>query len=329
MRSPTHLLRRLLPFGLALVLACQFPLLLRAAEQSAAQSEAPAAQVGGIGTPDKAAHPQLPPEYFEAVRLHEHGKNEEALAIFMQVARKDPRGGPLGRIVASLASQKPPWERIERAIREAEAAPDDPLLQFVAGVGCHYYAHQSAESLEQKRDLYTRCITYLEKVRELYAFEPRIYIYLAVSNFRIGRQEEAEALIEQAVQLDAKDPDAFYCRAEIFQRKDLSRSIQDLDHYLGATKSLTPQQRRNSRNKIQRVEDMRDYLIAIKEGRAQPAELFDPMHADDLPPSFRRETANPWRWFDRDFLILYALIAGVGLLVWRLRARRSPGGPAQ
>ena len=106
------------------------------------------------------------------------------------------------------------------------------MKQFVAGVGAHYYAHQSAPTKEAKRPYYEIALTYLSRAESAYAAEPRLWIYLAVSNFRLGRQREAEALIEKAVALGADDPDAYYCRAEIFQHQNLARSLADLDLYI-------------------------------------------------------------------------------------------------
>jgi tetratricopeptide (TPR) repeat protein len=75
-------------------------------------------------------------------------------------------------------------------------------------------------------------IKYLSRARPRFDGEPRLYVYLGVSNFRLGNQAEAEKLIEQATPLATNDPDVYYCRAEIFQRVNTARSVEDIKRYL-------------------------------------------------------------------------------------------------
>ena len=52
---------------------------------------------------------------------------------------------------------------------------------------------------------------------------------------------EAQALIEQAIPLATNDPDVYYCRAEIFQRANLARSLEDVERYLTMVDELHKQ----------------------------------------------------------------------------------------
>jgi hypothetical protein len=178
---------------------------------------------------------------------------------------------------------------------DADRSPDDVLKQFVAGVGAHYFAHQSGTSKDEKSAYYALALKYLSRANPAYASEPRLWIYLAVSNFRLGHQAEAEALIERAVALGADDPDAYYCRAEIFQRKNLTRSLADLDFYLDRMKKNEASSGITAPEKNARVQRMKDYLLAVSRGEREPVELFDPV-SEELPGGRggAARSAGPW-----------------------------------
>lgn len=215
--------------------------------------------------------------YQEGLRAYQQRRYPEAIEIYMRLARDNHCCGVLGMVVASLASTAPTPERAAAAAREADAAPDDILKQFVAGVLAHYAAHVNGRDQAEKSRLYTQAIRYLERTRSTLTEEPRLYIYLGVSNFRLGHQREAEEFIERAVQLAAHDPDAYYCRAEIFQRVNVRRSIADIDTYLRMNAENEARGAVGDPGKTERVRLMRAHLIAVSEGRAQPQELFDPV----------------------------------------------------
>ncbi|UQA60193.1 tetratricopeptide repeat protein [Polyangium aurulentum] len=215
--------------------------------------------------------------YKQGFSLYAAGNHREALRLFTDLARQNPHGGVLGMVVATLAATAPDPEIAADYGRRADEAPNDTLAQFMAGVAAHYAAHQRAGSREQKDALYTTALRYLERASPAYDFEPRLFIYLAVSHFRLGHQPEAERLIESAVSLGSRDPDVFYCRAEIFQHVDLQRSLEDLDTYLALSEELQKQGAIGSPNKRARVLRMREHLIAVSRGEAPADEIFDPV----------------------------------------------------
>jgi tetratricopeptide (TPR) repeat protein len=215
--------------------------------------------------------------YKQGFSLYAAGNHREALALFTELARHNPRGGVLGMVVATLAATAPDPGTAAEYGRRADQAPSDTLAQFMAGVAAHYAAHQRAGSREQKDGLYATALRYLERASPAYDFEPRLFIYLAVSHFRLGHQPEAERLIESAVALGSRDPDVFYCRAEIFQHVDLERSLKDLDTYLALSEELQKQGAIGSPNKRARVLRMREHLIAVSRGEASADEIFDPV----------------------------------------------------
>jgi len=274
--------------------------------------------------------------------LYREQKHAEALAIFLELARENNRfGGVLGMIVANLAPTKPDSAKVAEYVAAAEAAPDDLLSQYVAGVAAHYSAHYIASTHEEKRRLYATSIRFLEKTRPTLEFEPRVFIYLAVSHYRLGNQAEAEPLIEKAVTIAKYDPDAYYCRAEIFHRTDVERSLDDLETYLVMTRKFAEAGGWAAEEKIQRVESMRDYLKRVQAGEAVLAEIFDPLASDTPgtvaphipPPQEPSKTAQALvkpetfsRWVGLVGLFA-ALVLGLGVWLQRRKRDASPDAP--
>lgn len=229
------------------------------------------------GPPVQDVSPEFRQKYALAHRLYREQRHAEAVAICTELARERPEwGGVLGMLVANLAPTQPDAARVAELVAAADAAPDDVLAQFMAGVGAHYSAHYKARTVDEKKALYRTALTYLERTRPHFDFEPRVFIYLAVSHFRLGHQEEAERLIEQAIALGRKDPDAFYCRAEIFQHKDPQRALKDLDTYIEMT---TGPEYVTQGDKPQRVQRLKEKIQARIRGEGDDEELFDPIEA--------------------------------------------------
>lgn len=222
--------------------------------------------------------------YQEGLRHYQQRRYPQAIELYTSLARDNTCCGVLGMVVASYASTAPTPERAAAAAAEADAHPNDTLKQFIAGVLAHYAAHVNGRNQEEKQRLYEQALRYLERTRPTYDFEPRVFIYLAVSNFRLGRQQLAEQFIERAVQLAQHDPDAYYCRAEIFQRTNVRRSIEDINLYLRTNAINEARGAVGDPGKTARVIAMRDHLIAVSEGRANPRELFDPVRQSGREP---------------------------------------------
>jgi len=264
-------------------------------------------------------------KYYEGLELYRHGNHAEALDIYVELAKIQPYNGSLGMVVATLAGGEIFPEQLVRLEKEATEHPQDALKQFMAGVGNHYRAHDGAETMEEKRQLYARAILYLDRVVDTYKFEPRVFIYLAVSHFRLGHQKKAEGFVERAITLGNDDPDAYYCRAEIFQRVNIERSLQDLDIYLGTMKKNMAGGAVASKSKLNRVREMRRHLQAVHRGEVEAKEIFDPMEAESIPFGLSRKTAimilgwAPWCG------------AGLGLMIlsfWAYRRRSNQGSIA-
>ena len=288
-------------------------------------------------------------EVFErGAALYREQRHAEALALFVEIARENPRfGGVLGMIVANLAPTRPDAAAVAAYVEAAEAAPEDLLASFVAGVSAHYSAHYIAATAEEKQRLYETCIRLLERTRPTFEFEPRVFIYLAVSHYRLGHQAKAEALIERAVEIAEHDPDAYYCRAEIFHREDVERSLADLETYLEMTRRFAAAGGWAADEKVARVEAMRAYLRRVQAGDDPLEEIFDPLASDTPgthaplvpgasesspsppPPSPPSEAARAMA-SPRTYLrwVLYAAVAlGLVLGAVALAARRRRRAP--
>ncbi len=246
-------------------------------------------------------------------------KMPEAYEVFVNLARETTATGVLGMVVATLAPAAASFDRVEELRKQADAAPDDPLKQFLAGVALHYFGHRGAQTREEKKQYYRAAIPYLEKAKKAFPKEARVYIYLAVSHFRLGEQKQAEEAIETAVQFGERDADAFYCHAEVFQRVDLPQAINDVKKYLALTEKVAKETPGFvSASKQRRVEEMLKHLEAFQAGTEKPEDLFDP-----LPEAVRHEapSGNPLlTWL----LPAGALVLiGVGAWLWR-RKRGTP-----
>ncbi|APR85655.1 Hypothetical protein A7982_11004 [Minicystis rosea] len=262
--------------------------------------------------------------FMVGVKLYREGKMQEAFEAFRALARTAPENGVLGMVVASLASTAPTAEVVDRYTAEADAHPDDTLAQFVAGVAAHYCGHRHGKTRAEKAAYYERTIKYLERTRPKYDFEPRVYVYLGVSHFRLGHQREAEQLIEAAIPLAQNDPDVFYCRGEIFQRTNLARSITDIRTYLDMSDALEKQGVQRNEAKHRRVKEMLAHLEAVQRGAAQPVDLFDPLPpapaSTSMPPQPHRAFTSPGTFGG------IALAAGLGsALAWLLMQRKKRG----
>lgn len=314
------------------------------------QGDHQAAESHMLPTPPAAEAPvgqALDPRHVEmferGAALYRKQKHAEALEVFLTLGRENNRfGGVLGMIVANLAPTKPNAAEVAEYVAAAEAAPDDLLRQYVAGVAAHYSSHYIAKTVEEKRRLYETCIRFLDKTRPTLDFEPRVFIYLAVSHYRLGNQVEAEALIDKAVAIAEHDPDAYYCRAEIFHRTEVERSLADLEMYLVMTRKFAKAGGWAADEKIQRVETMRDYLKRVQAGEDTLTEIFDPLASDspgtvaplvpEAPPAAPSETAQAlaqpetfMRW-----VLLIGVVSAllVGFVLWRRRdTPPSDSGP--
>jgi tetratricopeptide (TPR) repeat protein len=255
-------------------------------------------------------------QYQKGFKLFLAKKHVAAFDYFLAMARESPKySGVLGMLVANLAPQQPDRARVQQFMDAADAASGDTLKQFLAGVAAHYSAHYKAQTRDAKKALYEISIRYLSRTRPAYNFEPRVYIYLAVSHFRLGDQARAEFLIEEAVALNRKDPDAYYCRAEIFHRSQPQKAIADIDTYLDLTESTSV-----ADSKFQRVRNMKAYLLRVERGESELVDLWDPISGRtyEVPEGadvFQDPTRGTWV-----FILMLIAVIGLSQLIFRRRS---------
>jgi tetratricopeptide (TPR) repeat protein len=243
----------------------------------------------------------MPPDvselYYGTDELIHKGEYRTIFDRMVTAARRCPHTLVLGRLVvacAGLASEPgKAHENVERFLADADAHPDDLLKQFIAGVSVHYRGHLHGQSREEKTAEYVRAIGYLERARGGFVKASRQWLYLGISYYRTGRQAEAEAAINHALEVDSgRDADVYYSRAEIFHRKDVDAAIADLEKYAEVMANNRKVGGYSAPHKDARVKHMLEHLEKVRRGEAaaDAAELFDPVRsrtpgADGVEPS--------------------------------------------
>jgi tetratricopeptide (TPR) repeat protein len=266
-------------------------------------------------------------DYKAGVALYSQGRHEEALAAMIKLARARPQpmAGVLGMAVASLASTSPTPDVVARYVAEAERDRKDTVNQFLAGVAAHYCGHRQATTKAEKVQLYTTSLEYLNRTLPQYEQEPRVHIYLGVSYFRLGQQEAAEKHINRAVALGSNDADSYYCRAEVYHRKDPAKAIADIEKYLQISEEMSRREGSSlSKDKQQRVREMLAALRAVTPGQQPPDGLWDPLRVATFDLSNK---LSP-RFFAAATLSVGALAGVAWLLVSRAARRRTGKSPA-
>lgn len=151
---------------------------------------------------------------------------EEAVALLEPVAWRNPESGLVSSLQGAYMNVKTPgWiakKRAELVARHA-ADPGDYTAAFLAGVIMHYEGR-----LEESNALLKPLVPILGK-------QPRLYIYLGMNAFDLGDADAGLAWIQKAFDLEAPDPDVYYCRAEILHYRDPPGALADLEKYLALT----------------------------------------------------------------------------------------------
>lgn len=248
-----------------------------------AEAPAPPAATEGPTRPEP-----IPADVLAALRgverMARDGDADGILAITVPLAQRNRHPLVIGALVvgaAQLAGGPGGKEAVERLLAAAKANPEDAVGRFLAGVAVHYRGHTQGATRAEKSADYQRAITLLEPLRETFASSPRLWIYLAVSYVRTGRQADAEDAIERAAKADGgHDADVWYCRAEVWHRKDPARALGDIDRYIEQMHRNAAQGAWSAPEKERRVSEMRAWMADVAAGRRPPPEtpdLFDPV----------------------------------------------------
>jgi thioredoxin-like negative regulator of GroEL len=249
------------------------------------------------------------------------GKPREAAEMLEPVAWASTDSGLISSLLGAYNRvPDPAWQKAKREalLARAEADPGDHVARFLAGVLLHYEGQ------------FERSDTMLKPLLPVFGRQPRLFIYLGMNAFNLGRRDEALALIEQAMALEAPDPDVFYCRAEIYRWSDPALALADLDRYLAEERGSAT----NNERKTERVVRMRA-LLAECVAQGAPIPCVGPWehphgHEANRDPVARAaaaegagtSTAAPawWPW------VAGALVlAGAGAAWIAARRRRTDG----
>lgn len=227
--------------------------------------------------------PEAQRVYDQTHQLIQAGKADACVDLLLPILRKEPHPLLLGRLVvvaAGVASLNDGPSRVDKLVAQADAHPEDSLAQFLGGVAVHYRGHLRAASALEKRADYTAALRLLQRVAKVYPDSPRLWIYTAISHLRLGQQAQAEEAIELAVRHDdGGDADVYYCRAEVWHRKDPAKALQDIARYQQIMVQNKQKGAFLNPNKEQRVERMRQ-AIAAAQAEQHPLtgeDLFDPI----------------------------------------------------
>ncbi len=251
------------------------------------------------------------------------GRPEEAAETLEPVAWASADSGLISSLLGAYNRvPDPAWQKAKRQelLSRAEAHPDDHIAAFLAGVLLHYEGQ------------FERSDAMLRPLLPIFGKQPRLFIYLGMNAFNLGRRDEALALIEQAMALEAPDPDVYYCRAEIFRWSDPRLALADLDRYLAEERGSATQ----NEKKTQRVVRMRELLAACIE-RGDPIPCVGPWehprgddaNRDPLPVATADEGAA-----GTSGVLLWAALSGLAVVAaglvaaWAVARRRRADGRA-
>jgi tetratricopeptide (TPR) repeat protein len=186
------------------------------------------------------------------------GRMDEARDLLEPVVRRDPlRSGPLGSLAHLYTATLLTEDGFQQMEARYRADPADVVSGFLSGVYAHYLAHHE------------RCVEIMMSLRDKLPNQPRVTMYAAVSSFLLGRQADAERLVEEAVGIaEARDPDVYYCRAMIRRKLDPVAAAADLEMFLEVAKNgWVPEEKM--------VKVRRD-IKYLKQGKEPP--LTEPHH---------------------------------------------------
>ncbi len=172
------------------------------------------------------------------------GRADEARAMLEKLilaGEEDPN--LLGEYLGLVSGEDKARKSLDQTLKLAEAHPELHALAMLVGVEYHYLGE------------YEKSTLWLSKTGNLIDREPRIPMYLAMNQFRLRHQKEAEDLIERAARAGRPDPDIYYCRAIIAVRKDPAASVRDLEHYMRLT-SGRPDANPGKQERVQQTLDL-------------------------------------------------------------------------
>lgn len=176
----------------------------------------------------------------KASALHGLWRNDEAAVLWERVLARDLRHpGTLGLLATACTQGEQVTDDawLKRFADRVAANPDDKVARYIKGT-IHYYRGDFEDVLK-----------YLEPLIDDVPNEPRIYLYTAMSNFELGRVEQADKLLARVAALVHDDPDYYYCRSVVNRTRDFEQSLRDLETFVRLSRD-----RQNRAAKVAKVE---------------------------------------------------------------------------
>ena len=210
----------------------------------------------------------------------------DAVELLEPVVWKNPHSGLLSALLGAYNRVSDhAWQDSKRKeiVAKAAANAEDYTAGFYAGVLLHYDGQFAASNAQ------------LKPLLKVFGEQPRLFIYLGMNAFNLGDTDKAFALLKQGEDLEAPDPDIYYCRAEVNRFTDPKAAAEDLRRYLAQTRGSPT----SNPKKRARVETMARTLAACIEAGGPipcPGPWEHPYgHPANEPPPEPEGTAGPAR----------------------------------
>jgi|GEM_PF-5064698 len=176
--------------------------------------------------------------------------NERALPYFERAFKIIPHASNLLGMIAAVYHDLENKESISRDLeRRIQADPRDPVPRMALGVIAYYSGD------------YARAIELLEPLQKEFPEEPRVWIYSMMSYFHMGKQAEAERLLERIYSMN--DADVYYCAGVIYEKSNPRRAVREIERFLSMAEYLP----KRHISKIARVRKFREELLARIDGK--------------------------------------------------------------
>lgn len=245
-----------------------------------------------------AAFPDDPTVLSAAAALsRRHRDWERAIARYEKVGAVQP---PVPHVLGHLSNalMHSGFDRdaaLQRYRARVAADPNDDVARFMAGVLLHY------------EDEYEASNAMLRPLVGRRDGEDRLWIYMAMNDFNLGKREEALTVLNRIADGRLPDPDVYYCRAEILRDTDRARAAADLRLYQAGSMG-------GDRFHAAKEARVRRMLAALEQCQKENPAVCE---GEWEHPRKERETAA------RNRLIAYGALAlallGLGLWLWRRR----------
>jgi tetratricopeptide (TPR) repeat protein len=232
----------------------------------------------------------------------------DAVTLLEPVVWKNPHSGLLSALLGAYNRVSDhAWQDAKRneIVAKAAANAQDYTAGFYAGVLLHYDGQFAASNLQ------------LEPLLKVFGEQPRLFIYLGMNAFNLGDTEGAFALLKRGEDLEAPDPDIYYCRAEVNRFTDPKAAAEDLRRYLAQTRGSPT----SNPKKRARVETMAQTLAVCLEAGGPipcPGPWEHPYgHPANEPPPEPEGTVGIPEWAA---ILGFLVLAGAAVLLARRRA---------